>query len=846
MKKSLLKTIFSFAAAPALAALTVLIAFYINGVYPFGAETLYFMDNGILLVPFYSHLYDLLSGQGGSFFYSLEAGGMPITGAYHIQALLFPSTWIIFLTGKEMMVENLSWVIVGIASLTSFIYFYVAHKKLDVFWQITFSYLYAISGYILCKHQFINFLNFMIIFPLIALGFQQLCKFRKYLLLFITLFISLVSWYYMTFPILLTTTIGIGLYAFLFLSGTERKKIILLYSIVVSSAIILSSFSWAPTISLTMNSVRCGLPIPYLHECVRFIKSPSLTENIFNIYAGAICLVIIASVKFSKIENKQLILFGAILAFLLLPLLIYPSFLVFHGGSYVCYPFRYAYIPTFIILICCAFIIEKKYIKQNIIFSSPKFNIFIRLFSITLLLTSIIGLIILYSHNNIPKGRSILGILFFIGSFIFYLTIDLKNRKSTFLYIIMGIFIFLEGTIFFMCRVPELSPLPEKLRTLEFKHAEQIVKGGIYSSYPLSRIKNKYAALPYNFSLLTKIPSLESYTHTTSKKHQDFLVSLGYDRQYTLTREEGGTMFTDALFAVTTIFTSDQLNPKFYEYSQTLDQDFYIYRQKITLPWGIIVPDSAIGINISHETNPFNAQNILFSTLSENKTLLFSTYSETNEDQSMYYMWPLLFDKHPLYRQSYGSSKNGIRELTQAEAKQYSHHPDVLSGKHSLMQINMPLFEQFARDHANDQVHFRGDGRYFQMSILNSAGLGKAVLVPLIFYPGWEATINGNDVPVEKIGELIAIRLEPGNNEITLTYWPPLLRGSLIVCGIFLALLLGTMYLYKKRPNLTLWSKVMLPSLKLSNILFWCSFWGILFIIFIFAPLYVLIYNLVR
>ncbi|MEG2586045.1 MAG: hypothetical protein RSB24_07160, partial [Akkermansia sp.] len=68
MKKSLLKTILSFAVAPALAALTVLIAFYINGVYPFGENTFNTWDNGEALVPLYSHLYDLLSSQGGSFF----------------------------------------------------------------------------------------------------------------------------------------------------------------------------------------------------------------------------------------------------------------------------------------------------------------------------------------------------------------------------------------------------------------------------------------------------------------------------------------------------------------------------------------------------------------------------------------------------------------------------------------------------------------------------------------------------------------------------------------------------------------------------------------------------------
>ncbi|MEG2969886.1 MAG: YfhO family protein, partial [Akkermansia sp.] len=574
MKKSLLKTIFSFAAAPALAALTVLIAFYINGVYPFGENTFNTWDNGEQLVPFYSHLYDLLSGQGGSFFYSLEAGGLPITGVYHMVALLFPSTWIIFLTGKEMMGLNFSWIMVSIASmtaLTSFIYFHVAHKKLDVFWQIIFSFLYATGGYIIVKQNFLNFLHFMMLFPLIALGFQQLCVFRKYILFFITIFISLLSWYYMTFPILFTSTIGIGLYSFLFLSKEERRKLISLYIIVVSSAVILSSCSWYPTIELTLHSVRNGIrTIPSISTCISFLKPPLSIQNIFNLYAGSICIVIIIRTMYSKIGKKNLLFFGGIMAFLLLPLIIYPSFLIFHGGSFVGFPFRYAFIPAFILLIGCAFAIEQGYINQNITLLSHKWKISLRSLGIILVISSTLGLILFYLHDNSEQklqyyfsGISILGA--------FLILLPISFNKNTCSYIFISCLAILESVTLFACLVPSqrYKPISPRQQKLEFNHSQELIKQEIHPTYPQSRTKSIYASLPINFSLLTKIPSLDSYTHTTSKQHQDFLASLGYERQYTLTREEGGTIFTDALFAVTTIFTSDQLNPKFYEYSQT-------------------------------------------------------------------------------------------------------------------------------------------------------------------------------------------------------------------------------------------------------------------------------------
>lgn len=67
------------------------------------------------------------------------------------------------------------------------------------------------------------------------------------------------------------------------------------------------------------------------------------------------------------------------------------------------------------------------------------------------------------------------------------------------------------------------------------------------------------------------------------------------------------------------------------------------------------------------------------------------------------------------------------------------------------------------------------------MEVSLSAGKGEALMVPVVHDRGWKATRNGVDVPVEKVGELMAVRLQEGRNRVVFDYYPPLLKESLFV-----------------------------------------------------------------
>ncbi len=67
---------------------------------------------------------------------------------------------------------------------------------------------------------------------------------------------------------------------------------------------------------------------------------------------------------------------------------------------------------------------------------------------------------------------------------------------------------------------------------------------------------------------------------------------------------------------------------------------------------------------------------------------------------------------------------------------------------------------------------------------------------------GWEATVNGKKVDVEKVDHgLIAVKVEEGNNEVIFRYQTPGLKIGLIVSGLAILFYLGYVVSYKKKES---------------------------------------------
>ena len=80
----------------------------------------------------------------------------------------------------------------------------------------------------------------------------------------------------------------------------------------------------------------------------------------------------------------------------------------------------------------------------------------------------------------------------------------------------------------------------------------------------------------------------------------------------------------------------------------------------------------------------------------------------------------------------------------------------------------------FPEGSAPRRMEERGRGGHVEVDL--AAGAGEALMIPVVYDRGWSAVRNGVSVPVEKVGELMAVRLEPGRNRVVFDYFPPLLK----------------------------------------------------------------------
>ncbi|WP_282800999.1 YfhO family protein [Secundilactobacillus kimchicus] len=121
----------------------------------------------------------------------------------------------------------------------------------------------------------------------------------------------------------------------------------------------------------------------------------------------------------------------------------------------------------------------------------------------------------------------------------------------------------------------------------------------------------------------------------------------------------------------------------------------------------------------------------------------------------------------------------------------------------TLYQFNNPQFEQSLK---RLQAHPLNIQHHSQSSLTGTitAPTNGAVLMTTIPYStGWQATVDGHRVPVNKAAEtFVALKLSKGHHTVSLTYWPPLLLPGLIItilCLTGIGLFVGFRYLQRRQ-----------------------------------------------
>ena len=165
--------------APFIVTVILLVIYGIKGVYPFGPNTIAYYDMPTNTVTGFTHFWDLLHGKIGLFTSWYIPMGI---SSYALNGFLVPVNYFFLFISRDSILYSMSFFLIFVMSLCS-VTMSVYYKKhfLDTTGTVCAGILYAFSGYSLQYYTNIDFLNFVMIFPLIVWTLERLIKEHKFI-----------------------------------------------------------------------------------------------------------------------------------------------------------------------------------------------------------------------------------------------------------------------------------------------------------------------------------------------------------------------------------------------------------------------------------------------------------------------------------------------------------------------------------------------------------------------------------------------------------------------------------------------------------------------------------------
>ncbi len=329
--------------------------FLVRDLFPVGRDggSVVLVDLHSQYVPLLYRFYDVVTGEK-SLFWDLSVSGGANLYADTVNELLNPFNYLLFLFGRDRiwLAVNVLLACYGAASAASACFCLQRLWPGRRAWNVPLSLCYALSGYMAAQFQIIRWMYLPVLFPLFVLALLRVLRERKWgcyaLLLGYQLALSL----QLGAMTLLFTLFGSG---FWFLYRRWEKKTAAALAAGTAAGLLLSAAVLWPNVLQLLHSVRAMENQSYL-AVMRQHGLEDLFERVFLsvhplLLAAGLALLFRGSAHRKggarpgmDRELKFLLLWNG---FLFLTVAAQPSNLLWHLGSYMCFPVRYAYMLLF-------------------------------------------------------------------------------------------------------------------------------------------------------------------------------------------------------------------------------------------------------------------------------------------------------------------------------------------------------------------------------------------------------------------------------------------------------------------------------------------------------------------
>lgn len=760
------------------------ILFYMNGLYPYGSNSIVQVDADYQFIPVLYRIYDFLHGNGNIIYNDMGLGNNIYISMILQGSIYSPINLLLYFTSRNNIVNYFNVILlvkICLISLTSYIYINYKYKKVDYFYKILGSVIYSFCGFIILNYFNIMWLDGVILLPIIMIGLDKLINDRGHLIYIISLSMCLMISFYISYFILVFIIFYTYLYIILYKNMVDRKKIIYRLGIGTVIAMLIASISLLPGVYQMIISSRFDTDNGFS------LMSETMAKSLYLLFSPLLLILFILFISKYK-ENMREVYFYLVLFVLFgLGIFIEPINLAIHGGSYWDFPYRYGFITSFIMLNGGMY-----FLNRYDILNKKKYDIAKSIVIVILLgglfyiskryLGSIINTRIFLNFEDIDIYIKIIIILLII--YIIYLvsmTIGNEYIKRVMLGLItaLGIYIISSFTMFYN----DGYYLSRKMNDLN--NAMNIRDDGRY--------KMGYGSYTTDYGFIINSPTLDNWIHLIPQSEIDVYHRLGYLVEGTSVKSYGGTIFSDWLLNFRYIISDIRLNDSVYELV-SYSSEGYIYRYRYNENVGMVIDRE---IDNNYEGNGMEYQNEIYKSLfdREDNIIDISNYTlgEENYIDISIEKLGLLYIEIDDYdsvnyievndRYIYNVKDNIIllgvfdSDMRVYIDKKYDNEIDVFIGYIEYDKISS----------LDSRVKYE-DNKYY----VENVGEGSKLILPINNIDGIKVYLNDRLVKSDKyLDNFIMIDLDEGDNVISIKYDMPLFRLGIIfsILGIILLII---------------------------------------------------------
>ncbi|SEK42231.1 YfhO family protein [Ruminococcus albus] len=823
-KQELPAALLTVLSAPLLIMAVILYAYKLDGAFPFGKGTVAWGDMIQQVVPLLIDFKDMLAGKDGVFLNFNNASGMNMWAVIFFFLASPFSFLVVFIKKTDMLyfANILVMLKLMVCGGTASLYLYKTRKKLYPVWIAALGTLYGLCGYGLLYYQNVIWLDMMYLFPLMLLTLEMLCEKKRVLPYTLVLAAMMVVNYYIGYMVVIFIMLFIGIALCNIRRESSGGETAVRFAVGSVMAALLTAVVWLPSLLQYTQSGRVK------EEFFSSVKNCGFLTTYETVLPTILCSAFVLTAVFffscdGKSRSRKLNNYLTLSILTLIPIIVEPINLMWHTGSYMSFPSRFGFITVFMLTVCTAMYLEERDTIPRENKLTDHIAVIIPALVATYLFIDLITDFIEKNRETAGKyTRSLWGdrnslqicvAMFLLMSAMSVLMLLLYRRgllSTRTLSIICTALILCES--FANTRIYLTNPVlndPERAENQNkvYDLADRIDDDELF------RVKTDGKLFYVNLVGTLGYGSISHYTSLNSQDYMFMMKRMGVSSNWMDVGSYGGTELTDMLMSIKYKIVRGEAENAVYS-----NEEYSITENSAFLPSGIILGDiSAIEGELPDMSRSEIQQFICDNVLTDNavKTYSFdgtengSGYTvacgETREltldisgRQSIYFD---AFDRPKvalgseidgsfdimvngsMIKTGYPSGEfNGLLKLGEFENETVTITAKVKKDTdlRSLGVTAIDTDKLYSAAEAAKTVGFTRKGGKLTGSI--NANAGQYCLINVPYTDGLRVRINGKSTPcIRVLGDLTAVELTDGENDITVTAMPKGFIAGLIM-----------------------------------------------------------------